>query len=216
MPDNRQLSVTCKQDDGQAVAIQGEKLPPIAMRMYECLPAEINIKAVDSVAKIDQDIRTVAQSVRYSLEPSVSRFAIVYGERALSALILSHLMMVEDMANVARPLKPEAMATLAKTVTRILLDDDVQMNLADLQIVADKLVKGEAGEIYGGLNSQIVVKAFTDYMQEKALEFVKYRQEKAHEKYGNGFGKERSSMTARETDRVKHAAAREAYMKGIL
>lgn len=191
-------------------------MPPIAMRMYECLPAEINIKAVDSVAKIDQDIRTVAQSVRYSLEPSVSRFASVYGERAISALILSHLMMVEDMANVARPLKPEAMATLAKTVTRMLLDDDVQMNLADLQIVADKLVKGEAGEIYGGLNSQIVVKAFTDYMQEKALEFVKYRQEKAHEKYGNGFGAERSCTTARETDRVKHAAAHDAYVKGML
>lgn len=217
MPDNRQLSVTCKQDVEQAVAIQGEKLPPIAMRMYECLPAEINIKAVDSVAKIDQDIRTVAQSVRYSLEPSVSRFASVYGERALSALILSHLMMVEDMANVARPLKPEAMATIAKTVTRVVLDDDVSLNLADLQIVADKLVKGEAGEIYGGLNSQIVVKAFTDYINEKAGEIVCYRQEKAHEKYGKGmFGIERSCTTAKVEERVKHEAARQAYISGML
>lgn len=215
MSGNKQLSVISERTE-KAIAPQGESVSPVAIRMLECMPNEISTKAVDAVVKIDQDIRTVAQSVRYSLEPSVGRFANVYGERSLSALVLSHLMMVEDMANVARPLKPEAMATLAKTVTRMLLDDDVQMNLADLQIVADKLVKGEAGEIYGGLNSQIVVKAFTDYMQEKALEFVKYRQEKAHEKYGNDFGNERSSMTARETDRVKHAAAREAYMKGIL
>lgn len=217
MPENRQLSVTCKQDVGQDVVIRGEKLSPIAMRMYECLPSEINIKAVDSVAKIDQDIRTAAQSVRYSLEPNVSRFASVYGERALSALVLSHLMMVEDMANVSRPLKPEAMAAIAKTVTRVMLDDDVSLNLADIQIVADRLVKGEAGDIYGGLNSQIVVTAFTDYIKEKAEEIVCYRQEKAHEKYGKGFvGIERSCTTAKADERVKHVAAREAYNSGVL
>lgn len=217
MPDNNKLTTTCK---GGGVALTGNvNVNAVAKRMLDRMPADVPMRAVETVAMADHDIQTAAQSVRLSMAPSVSRFAQVYGKRALAAVVLSHLTIVEDLANVSRPLKPEAMAMIAKTVAMMLLDDDVSINLSDLQIVADRLVKGEAGDIYGGLNSQIVVKAFTDYMAEKATEFAAWRAERSAERYGGGFGSERTSGTtdaAKAIERVKHAAAREAYRNGEL
>ncbi len=210
MQDNKQLTTTSK--GGAAVAVRDFLTSsPVALRMFERMPNEIPIKAIEAVLKSDQDIKTPAQSVR-SLEPSVTRFASVYGERALAALVLSHLSLVEDMANVARPMKPEGMAMLAKEVTKMLMEEDVAINLADLQIVADRLVKGEAGQIYGGLNSQTVIKAFTDYISEKAGEIVEWRMEKARE---HGFGDFGTTRT-REMSRLKDQQAMKLYLEGTL
>lgn len=210
MPDNKQLSNTSK--SVSAVAVRDVLTSsPVALRMFERMPNEIPIKAIEAVFKSDQDIKTAAQSVR-SLEPSVTRFASVYGERALAALVLSHLSLVEDMANVARPMKPEGIAMIAKEVTKMLMEEDVSINLADLQIVADRLVKGEAGQIYGGLNSQIVIKAFTDYISEKAGEIVEWRMEKNKEHGFGDFGTIRSG----EMSRLKDQQAMKLYLEGTL
>lgn len=211
MQDGKQLSTTSK--GVAAIAVRDVLASsPVALRMFERMPNEIPTKAIEAVLKIDQDIKTAAQSVR-SLEPSVSRFASVYGERALAALVLSHLSLVEDMANVARPMKPEGIAMLAKEVTKMLMEEDVAINLADLQIVADRLIKGEAGQIFGGLNSQIVIKAFTDYIREKAGEIVEWRMEKAREHSFGDFGAERGG-TAQLRERMKNVAALAAYNEG--
>lgn len=211
MQDGKQLSTTSK--GVAAIAVRDVLASsPVALRMFERMPNEIPTKAIEAVLKIDQDIKTAAQSVR-SLEPSVSRFASVYGERALAALVLSHLSLVEDMANVARPMKPEGIAMLAKEVTKMLMEEDVAINLADLQIVADRLIKGEAGQIFGGLNSQIVIKAFTDYIREKAGEIVEWRMEKAREHSFGDFGAERGG-TAQLRERMKNVAALAAYNDG--
>ena len=213
MQDNKKLSNT---SNGVAAVAVRDVLTssPVALRMFERMPNEIPIKAIEAVLKSDHDIKTAAQSVR-SLEPSVSRFASVYGERALAALVLSHLSLVEDMANVARPMKPEGIAMLAKEVTKMLMEEDVAINLADLQIVADRLIKGEAGQIYGGLNSQIVIKAFTDYISEKAGEIVEWRMEKSKEHSFGDFGAERGG-TAQLKERMKSLAAFAAYNEGNL
>ena len=210
MPDGKQLSTIS--NGNVAVAVR-EFLTscPVAQRMFERMPNEIPIKAVEAVLKSDQDIKTPAQSIR-SLEPSVKQFASVYGERALAALVLSHLSLVEDLANVARPMKPEGMAMLAKNVTQLLLEEDVSINLADLQIIADRLVNGDAGQIFGGLNSQTVLKAFNDYICEKASEFVTWRKEKANEHDFGNFGSTRS----RELSRLKDQQAMKLYLEGTL
>lgn len=210
MPDSKQLSTI---SNGNVAVTVREFLTscPVAQRMFERMPNEIPIKAVEAVLKSDQDIKTPAQSIR-SLEPSVKQFASVYGERTLSALVLSHLSLVEDMANVARPMKPESMAMLAKNVTQLLLEEDVSINLADLQIIADRLVKGDAGQIFGGLNSQTVLKAFNDYICEKASEFVTWREEKAKEHGFGSFGSTRS----RELSRLKDQQAMKLYLEGTL
>ena len=184
---------------------------PVAQRMYDNMADGVSLSAVMAVAMTDHEVTTVAQSVR-SMETSVRKFAKDYDERTLAALVLTHLTLVEDMANVARPMKPEALAMLAKKVTKMLIEEDVTVNLADLQIITNRLINGDAGNIYGGLNSQIVMKAFTDYICEKAGEFAAWREEQAREHSFGSFGSARSKESARLAD--QHAM--KLYLDGTL
>lgn len=207
--DNNQLSVTSK---GGVVALR-ESLAgcPVAQRMLERMADEIPTAALAVVNSTDTTITTAAASVR-SAGVSVTRFNKEFGERTLAALVLTHLTLVEDMANVARPMKPEALAMLAKKVARMLLEEDVTINLADLQIVANRLINGEAGQVYGGLNSQMVTKAFTDYIYEKAGEFAAWREEQSKEHGFGSFGAVRS----RDSGRLKDQQAMKLYLDGTL
>lgn len=207
--DNNQLSVTSK---GGAVALR-ESLAgcPVAQRMLERMADDIPTAALAVVNSTDTAVTTAAESVRSS-GVSVTRFTKEFGERILAALVLTHLTLVEDMANVARPMKPEALAMLAKKVTAMLLEEDVTINLADLQIISNRLINGDAGNIYGGLNSQIVTKAFTDYIYEKAGEFAAWREEQSREHGFGSFGAQRSKESAR----LKDQHAMKLYLDGTL
>jgi hypothetical protein len=184
---------------------------PVAQRMYDRMADGVPLAAVMAVALTNHEVTTIAQSVR-SLETSVRKFAKDYDERTLAALVLTHLTLVEDMANVARPMKPEALAMLAKKVTKMLIEEDVTVNLADLQIIANRLINGDAGNIYGGLNSQIVMKAFSDYICEKAGEFAAWREEQSREHSFGSFGSARSKEFAR----MKDQQAMKMYLDGTL
>ncbi len=216
MPEEKQLSTI----SNNAVAVPTrERLQhsPVAQRLYDQAGGDgIPMGAVAVVAATDRSITTARDSVRGG-QVSVKRFAKDFDERTLAALILTHLTIVEDMVNVARPMKPEAMAMIAKEFARMLVEDDMTWNLADIQIVADRLANGEVGQVYGGLNRQIVMKAFTDYMREKCDAFVELRQEQARE-HNRGFGETRTSSpeAIRAGERVKHIAAREALQNGTL
>lgn len=179
MQDGRQLTTT----PNTSVAIQTReslKHCPVAQLLYDQTGGKdgIPLGAVEVVAATDMSIRRAADSVRCK-ELTVKRFAKEFEERTLSAVILTHLMLAEDIANVSRPMKPEAMATVAKQVSRMLLDDDMSWNLADIRIVADRLCNGECGPVYGGLSGPMIMKAFTDYMCEKADAFTDLRKEEA-------------------------------------
>ena len=218
---------TCYRDNnGMAVSLPKQlKDCPVAQRMMERCNGTyrtdgtdgITLAAVAVVAAADRSITTATESVRSTGQVSVKRFAKDFDERTLAALILTHLTIVEDMVNVARPLKPEAMAMLSKEVARMLVEDDMQWNLADIQIVADRLANGDAGQVYGGLNKAMVMKAFLSYMGEKCDAFVALREEQARE-HNRGFGETRTSSpeAIRAGERVKHMAAREALQNGTL
>lgn len=185
---------------------------PVAQRLHDRCGADgVSLLAVSDVAGVDKGVTTAAQSVRYD-GMSVSRFAKTHGEKTLAALVLAHLTLVEDMANVARPMKPEAMALLAKKVVAMLLEEDMTVNLADLQIVADRLINGEAGNVYGGLNAQLVMKAFTGYIGEKANAFADWRQEQSREHDFGTFG----SMRSKEAGRMRDQQALRLYLDGTL
>ena len=186
---------------------------PVAQRLYDRTGDGLPLAAVAVVAAADRSITTATESVRSTGQVSVKRFAKDFDERTLAALILTHLTIVEDMVNVARPLKPEAMAMIAKEFARMLVEDDMTWNLADIQIVADRLANGEVGQVYGGLNRQIVMKAFTDYMREKCDAFVALREEQAREHSFGDFGAERGG-TAQLRERMKNVAALAAYNEG--
>ena len=205
MPEGKQLSTT----SNRAVATTREKLRhcPVALRLYDNTDG-IPLGAVAVIAAVDRDITTAAESVQSTGQVSVRRFVKDFDERSLSALILTHLTIVEDMVNVARPMKPEAMARLAKNVAKLLTDDDMTVNLADIQIVADRLANGEARQVYGGLNTPMVMKAFTDYLGEKGNAFADFRERQAKEQFGS-FGERTGESWA--TERKKHREAMHDY-----
>ena len=213
MPEEKQHSTTCK---GGALATRASIAhSPIALRMYERMAdgtQPMNTAMLAVIASSDRSIATAADSVRSAGQVSVKRFAKDFDARSLSAVILSHLTFVEDMCNVARPMKPDAMAALAKQVAQMLLDDDMTWNLADIQIVADRLVNGEAGQVYGGLNTQTVMKAFTEYMCEKCDAFVELREEEAREHRLDGFGERQRGRS--ETEQLKNIKAMAMYASG--
>lgn len=204
-----QLSVT---SNGDAVAVR-ESLAgcPVAQRMCDRMADDIPVAALAVVNATDRTVTTAAASVR-NAGVSVTRFTRDFGERTLAALVLTHLTLVEDLANVSRPMKPEALAMLAKKVAAMLLEEDVTVTLSDLQIVADRLINGEAGNVYGGLNSQMVVKAFTDYICEKANAFADWREEQAKEHSFGSFGSTRN----RDAERLKDQGAMKMYLSGEL
>ena len=143
---------------------------PVAMRLYDRTADGLPLAAVavanttPAVASADESVRTKAVSAK--------RYATDFGERSLAALIVAHLSLVEDMLNVARPMKAEAMAMLAKKVAQTLLADDVSVTLADLQLIADRLA---GSEVYGGLNAALVMRTVTDYIAEKGEAFANMR-----------------------------------------
>ena len=194
MEDGKQLSTTSKQLGvrREELGVRREELGvlmqrcPVAQRLYDRTGDGLPLAVVAVVAAVDRSITTAAESVRTAGQVSVKRFAKDFDERTLAALILTHLTIVEDMLNVARPMKPEAMAMLSKEVARMLVEDDMTINLADIQIVADRLANGEAGPVYGGLNKGMVIKAFTGYLCEKGNAFADWREQQAKEQYGSG------------------------------
>ena len=201
MPEGKQLSTT----SNRAVATTRESLRhcPVAQRLYDSTDG-IPTAALAVIASADRSITTAAESVQSTGQVSVRRFVKDFDERSLSALILTHLTIVEDMVNVARPMKPEAMAMLAKNVAKLLTDDDMTVNLADIQIVADRLANGEAGQVYGGLNTPMVMKAFTDYMAEKGNAFADLRERQAKEQFGS-WGERSGETRADELKRHRDA-----------
>lgn len=221
MPEENKLSTTSNppgplSKGERAVAVPTRELLqkcPVAQRLYDRTGDGLPMAAVAVVAAADRSITTATESVRCTGQVSVKRFAKDFDERTLAALVLTHLSIVEDMVNVARPMKPEAMAMLSKEVAQMLVEDDMQWNLADIQIVADRLANGDAGQVYGGLNKAMVMKAFLAYMGEKCDAFVALREEQAREHSFGDFGAERGG-TAQLRERMKNVAALAAYNEG--
>lgn len=214
MPEEKQLSTI----SNRAVTISTRdslKHCPVAQLLYDRTGGEdgIPMGAVAVVAATDLGIMRAADSVR-SKAVSVRRFAKDFSERSLSAVILTHLILAEDIANVSRPMKPEAMASVAKKVSRMLLDDDMTWNLADIRIVADRLGNGECGPVYGGLSGPMIMKAFMDYMGEKMDAFTDLRNEEAaayNEQWDRGID---TGRFCKEAEIRKHRDAFHDYQLG--
>ena len=214
--DSNQLSTTSK---GITLPKGRDALKhcPVAMRLYDhaVATAGFPMEAVAVLAATDTGIRSASESVR-SKSVTVKSFSKDYGEYTLSAVVLAHLTMVEDMLNVSRPLKPDTMAALAKKMARMLLDDDMDWNLADIRIVADRLADGDAGQVFGGLTTPLVRKAFLEYMCEKMDAFTEMRNEEAwryNEIWDQGIDTRRSSVDPRAEIRKHREAAHDYQLR---
>lgn len=160
-----------------------------------------------SMAVREAGIVTVRQSIE-SKFPSMNRIVNELGYKETAALMVAHIVRLEAMLNVSRPMQPEAMAEVAKGVIDACLESGININAADIEIVFKRARQGAYGAFYGGIGSADILGWFDKYISEKAEEFVQYNIEKSQQ-YDTG--DERSYDRAKAKDREAHRAAAEYF-----
>ncbi len=169
-----------------------------------------------SPASLSQAVREAGVvTVRQSIEsgfPSINKIVKELGYKETAVLMVAHIVKLETMLNVSRPMQPEAMAEVAKGVIDACLESGINVNAADIEIVFKRARQGAYGAFYGGIGCQDVVGWFNDYISEKAEEYVQYNIEKLQE-YDSGA--ERAYDRAKAKDREAHQAAAEYYKTTI-
>lgn len=169
-----------------------------------------------SPASLSQAVREAGVvTVRQSIEsgfPSINKIVKELGYKETAVLMVAHIVKLETMLNVSRPMQPEAMAEVAKGVIDACLESGININAADIEIVFKRARQGAYGAFYGGIGCQDVVGWFNDYISEKAEEYVQYNIEKSQE-YDSGA--ERAYDRAKAKDREAHQAAAEYFKTTI-
>ena len=160
-----------------------------------------------SMAVREAGIVTVRQSIE-SKFPSINKIVKELGYKETAVLMVAHIVKLETMLNVSRPMQPEAMAEVAKGVIDACLESGININAADIEIVFKRARQGAYGAFYGGIGSADILGWFDKYISEKAEEFVQYNIEKSQQ-YDTGG--ERSYDMAKAKDREAHRAAAEYF-----
>lgn len=165
-----------------------------------------------SPASLSQAVREAGVvTVRQSIEsgfPSINKIVKELGYKETAVLMVAHIVKLETMLNVSRPMQPEAMAEVAKGVIDACLESGININAADIEIVFKRARQGAYGAFYGGIGSADILGWFDKYISEKAEEFVQYNIEKSQQ-YDTG--DERSYDRAKAKDREAHRAAAEYF-----
>lgn len=165
-----------------------------------------------SPASLSQAVREAGVvTVRQSIEsgfPSINKIVKELGYKETAVLMVAHIVKLETMLNVSRPMQPEAMAEVAKGVIDACLESGININAADIEIVFKRARQGAYGTFYGGIGSADILGWFDKYISEKAEEFVQYNIEKSQQ-YDTG--DERSYDRAKAKDREAHRAAAEYF-----
>lgn len=165
-----------------------------------------------SPASLSQAVREAGVvTVRQSIEsgfPSINKIVKELGYKETAVLMVAHIVKLETMLNVSRPMQPEAMAEVAKGVIDACLESGININAADIEIVFKRARQGAYGAFYGGIGSADILGWFDKYISEKAEEFVQYNIEKSQQ-YNTG--DERSYDRGKAKDREAHQAAAEYF-----
>lgn len=148
-------------------------------------------------------IDTPAKSVTCGVI-SVRKAVKLTSRKETAALIVAQIVRLQTMLNTSRPLTPEAIAETAYMVVDLCIEDDVELNFADVDIVFRRAASGYYGKIFAGIGSADVLGWFSDYIIEKAEAFVNYRQQQAAE---YNYYSPRSSDGKAEDLKAHHAAA---------
>lgn len=160
-----------------------------------------------SLAMRESGIDTVAKSVRSDVV-SINRLVRELGYKETAALIVMQLARLEMMLNVSKQMHPEAMAETATMVVDSCINAGVGVNVADIDIIFKRALKGEYGKIYGGVSCADVLSWFKEYYVEKSEACVQYNIEKSSEYH---YYSPRSTELAETRERERHRAAADYY-----
>ncbi|MBR6774574.1 MAG: hypothetical protein IKM23_02520 [Bacteroidales bacterium] len=160
-----------------------------------------------SIAMREAGIDTVAKSVRSDVV-SINRLVRELGYKETAALIVMQLTRLEMLLNVSKPMHPEAIAETATMVVDSCVTAGVGVNVADIDIIFKRALKGEYGKIYGGISCAEVLRWFNEYYMEKSEACVQWNIEKSSEYH---YYSPRSSDIAQGRELEFHKAAADYY-----
>ena len=135
-------------------------------------------------AFINEATRTVT-SPRKSVElsksgqlylPTVRKVVKEVGAQGMETCIKAQLISLNLILNLARPMTDQMIAETAPLVVQHILDDDCDLNLADLRIIFDRAKKGVYGSFYGGIGSADIIGWIDGYIAEKCNEYERWHQ----------------------------------------
>ena len=108
--------------------------------------------------------------------PTVRKVVNEVGDRCMEAYIKAQLISLNIVLNLPRQMTEQMIEQTAPLVVQHILDDDCDLNLADLRIIFDRAKKGVYGSFYGGIGSADIISWIDGYIAEKCNEYERWHQ----------------------------------------
>lgn len=133
------------------------------------------------IREATKSITTPRQSVEMAKSeqlyvPTIRKAVKDLGTTSIEALVMAELVSLNIVLNLARPMTEQMIEQTAPLVVQHILDDDCDLNLADLRIIFDRAKKGVYGSFYGGIGSADIISWIDGYIAEKCNEYERWHQ----------------------------------------
>jgi len=132
-------------------------VPTIAPRsLATCLPNVLNREL--------QTVRSVADVLKVAAEyPSLAKLKQANGPEKVEALIKAYLVHLTELVNIARPLNPTKIDSIAERVVA----KYAVLTVADINFVFNAAINGDYGSFYESLDVPKVMTWFSTYFEER-------------------------------------------------
>lgn len=133
------------------------------------------------VEKATRDIKTVRQCVTqikdgWFYAPTVRKVVAELGNVPMESFIKAQLVSLNVVLNLARPMTEQMIEASAPFIVRHILEDDCDVNLADLRIIFDHAKAGMYGSYYNGIGLADICGWIDSYICEKCSEIERWYQ----------------------------------------
>lgn len=108
--------------------------------------------------------------------PTIRKAVKDLGTTSMEALVMAELVSLNIVLNLSRQMTEQMIEQTAPLVVQHILDDDCDLNLADLRIIFDRAKKGVYGSFYGGIGSADIISWIDGYIAEKCNEYERWHQ----------------------------------------
>jgi hypothetical protein len=108
--------------------------------------------------------------------PTVRRVVKELSDTDMERLIMTYLVRLNVVLNLARPMNDVMIKTTAGLAVQHILSDDCDVTLADIRIIFERAMKGQYGQFYNGIGSADVIRWIDIYIGEKCEEYERWHQ----------------------------------------
>ena len=133
----------------------------------------------DYISEATKDVTNPRKSVELTRSgelyiPTVRKVIKDLGKLSIETFVKISLVRLNATLNLARPMTETMMEITAPVVVSHILEDDCDVNLADLRIIFERAMKGYYGNYYNGIGSADIIKWIDTYIAEKCNEIERW------------------------------------------